>query len=76
VTRDVFVRKQVMISFDVLFVILSYLLLTFVRRQYINKICVTVVRNVTQNCCQNRCMFNKVAILFFMKALLEQRVRE
>jgi len=57
VTR-VFVNKRWLWHFVcVLSVIISYLLLTFVRWQYINKIPVTVTRNVTQNWCQNRCIF-------------------
>ena len=64
--RDSYVCKQIVdfvrcfVCFKVFF--LSFFLIRccwhlFVDSMYINKICVTVIRNVTQNCCQYRYMF-------------------
>ena len=75
-----FVCKQTVISFAVLFVLKcsfcpSFLfVVTSVRWQYIHKICVTVIRNVSQSCCQNRCIGSH--FIFFTRASSSKTVRK
>jgi len=80
VTR-VFVCKQIVISFGVLFVLKysfhhSFIFVVDILFADSRQIkFVSLIKNVNQNCCQNRCLF-KIAILFLWERSSSKRVRK